>query len=165
MFARENLESKHKNTGRTFLLLLPLGSGQEELVRSVCRSGTPDGPFMSHLWTRCGNIYMCTVLKQASSLLRPLLDVGIRHTMGFPRVPASAGSSRAPAALWHGRLCLNISGKRLGAPRAHWCPPTPCAGVESFCAASRVACYIAWGKLTSESNALQEMLVCLKLWR
>lgn len=32
---------------------------------SVCRSGTPDRPFVSHLWTRCGNIYVCTVLKQA----------------------------------------------------------------------------------------------------
>lgn len=35
MFTRENLESEHKNTVGTFLLLLPLGSGQEELVRSV----------------------------------------------------------------------------------------------------------------------------------
>lgn len=34
MSTRENLESKQKNTVRTFLLLLSLGSGLEELVRS-----------------------------------------------------------------------------------------------------------------------------------
>lgn len=104
---------------------------------SICRSGTPDGPFVSHLWTCCGNdlrVYSLEAgvsalgddqqMLQASSLLWPLLNVGIWHTMGFPHIP---GSLCAPAALRHGRFCLNISDKRLGAPRAHWCPPTPCS--------------------------------------
>lgn len=124
---------------------------------SVCRAGTQDRPFVSHLWQRCGNELhsrLCTVLKQACQH-QVMISRWCRHHpccghRSIPYVPAGAGSLHAPAALWPGGLCLHISGKRLDAPRARWCPPTPCQGgklLRSQGLTCCIACEVGEGSL------------------
>lgn len=181
MFTIDNLESEQKNTVGTFIVLLPLDSGLEELVRSFRRiqeasgAGTPDWLSCPTFGHAMGTSYVCMVLKQhrsasvdhqqmaqASSQLWPLLDVGVRHTMGIPHVPAAGGSPRVLVALQHGGLRLHISLHLQG--HLHWCPPSLCQGKASPHPGARLLYSLgSWGRLICQSDALQGMLVFLKL--
>lgn len=82
---------------------------------------------------------------QASSLFWPLLDVGVRHNVGFPHVPAGAGRLHAPAALWHGACTSQARGWALPEPTDVLLPHVRGGGKLLHSQGQCIACCIAWG--------------------
>lgn len=143
---------------------------------SVCRAGARGWPFVSHLWLHRGNELWAYSLEadvsasgddqqvvQASSLLWPLLDINVRHTMGFPHVPAGAGSPDCPVAWWPLLAHLRREAGHSQGPLVFSHPVS--GGKASAQPGARLLYSLgSGGRLTCQSNALQGMLMFLKLW-